>query len=61
MVEAEIIHHSSGAQFRRADLHIHSFGEVGSYEVTDTAMTPENIVDTAIAEKLDVMAITDHN
>jgi len=61
MVQAEIVQYSSGAQFRRADLHIHSFGEVGSYEVTDATMTPENIVDTAIAEGLHVIAITDHN
>lgn len=57
----EIQIESNGAQFRRADLHIHSFGEDGSYDVKDDTMTPENIVDTAIAERLDVIAITDHN
>ncbi len=49
----------NGARFHRADLHIHSFG--GSGDVTDAAMTPENIVATAKAEKLDVISITDHN
>ncbi|WP_175773265.1 TrlF family AAA-like ATPase [Paraburkholderia phenazinium] len=57
----EIQNESSGAQFRRADLHVHSFGEGGSYDVTDATMTPAGIVDTAIAERLDVIAITDHN
>jgi energy-coupling factor transporter ATP-binding protein EcfA2 len=49
----------NGARFRRADLHIHSHG--GSFDVSDTTMTPEAIVDTAIAERLEVIAITDHN
>lgn len=60
-VVSEIKKESSGAQFRRADIHIHSFGEMGSYDVIDTDMTPENIVDTAIDENLQVIAITDHN
>lgn len=57
----EIQAESNGAQFRRADLHIHSFGEDGSYDVTDATMTPEGIVDMAIAERLNLIAITDHN
>ncbi len=57
----EIKNESNGALFRRADLHIHSFGEDGSYDVKDAAMTPESIVDTAISERLDLIAITDHN
>lgn len=61
MMQAAIAQHSNGAQFRRADLHIHSFGEFGSYDVEDAAMTPEAIVDTAINEKLEVIAIADHN
>jgi len=61
MVHAAIAQHSNGAQFRRADLHIHSAGEFGSYDVDDPAMTPEAIVDTAINEKLEVIAISDHN
>ena len=61
MILDEINHHSNGAQFRRADLHIHSFREGGSYDVDDAAMTSEGIVDTALAENLQVIAITDHN
>lgn len=57
----EIQNESNGAQFRRADLHIHSFGEGGSYDVTDATASPEGIVETAIAERLDLIAITDHN
>ena len=50
---------SSGAMFYRADLHIHSYG--GSHDVTDVAMTPENIVATAIAERISIISIADHN
>ncbi|HYF69065.1 MAG TPA: PHP domain-containing protein [Ohtaekwangia sp.] len=51
----------SGAQFVRADLHIHSYGIGGSFDVTDHTMTPEAIVDTAIEKNLSVISITDHN
>jgi len=61
MSQSEIEQYSNGAQFRRADLHIHSFGDHGSYDVSDKGMTPEGIVDVAIAEGLEVVAITDHN
>lgn len=53
---------SSGAEFVRADLHIHSFGTTdGSFDVTDEDMTPEKIVDTAIQQNLSIISITDHN
>lgn len=52
---------NAGAKFHRADLHIHSFGAEGSYDVTDATMTPQNIVDTAIAKSLSIISITDHN
>lgn len=58
MVQNEDVH---GASFRRADLHIHSYGENGSYDVKDVTMTPEAIVDTAISDNLEIIAITDHN
>jgi len=61
MIIDEIKQHSNGAQFRRADLHIHSFGDGGSYDVSDTSMTPEAIVDASIQENLQVIAVTDHN
>ncbi|MBL8891585.1 MAG: AAA family ATPase [Planctomycetaceae bacterium] len=57
----EIAGETEGAIFRRADLHIHSYGEGGSYDVCDTTMTPEAIVDTAMTENLHVISITDHN
>ena len=50
-----------GAEFIRADLHIHSYGSEGSYDVTDTTMTPENIVDISIQKNLSIISITDHN
>jgi ABC-type lipoprotein export system ATPase subunit/histidinol phosphatase-like PHP family hydrolase len=50
-----------GAKFLRADLHIHSYGEFGSFDVGDTSMTPIAIVDTAIEKNLNIISITDHN
>jgi len=32
---------TTGVKFLRADLHIHSYGKFGSYDVTDHTMTPE--------------------
>lgn len=52
---------NSGAKFYKADLHIHSFGDEGSYDVTDQTMTPEKIVDTSIEKGLSIISITDHN
>jgi len=52
---------SSGAEFIRVDLHIHSFGQDGSYDVTDNEMLPERIVDEAIKYNLGIISITDHN
>jgi ABC-type cobalamin/Fe3+-siderophores transport system ATPase subunit len=59
MTIEKILALTNGARFYRADLHIHSYG--GSHDVKDTTMTPEAIVDTAIAEGLNIIAITDHN
>ncbi|MDC7694245.1 AAA family ATPase [Asticcacaulis sp. DXS10W] len=56
---AEVYQLTNGARFFRGDLHIHTV--VGSHDVTDTNATPENIVQTAVAEKLDIIAIADHN
>lgn len=52
---------SNGAHFIKADLHIHSYGDGGSYDVEDPQMNPNNIVDTAISKGLSVISITDHN
>lgn len=51
----------NGANFLRAALHIHSYGDFGSYDVTDHTMTPEAIVDTALANGLKIISVTDHN
>lgn len=51
----------NGAKFYRADLHIHSYGKYASYDVIDTQMTPENIIDEAIKENISIISITDHN
>lgn len=50
---------SNGSRFYRADLHIHSYG--ASHDVEDTTATPSAIVQEAVREKLDVIALTDHN
>lgn len=55
----DVLLQSSGAQFFRADLHIHSFGE--SHDVRDTTMTAAAIISTAVTENLSIIAITDHN
>lgn len=55
----KILEQTTGASFFRADLHIHSLGS--SHDVRDAAMTPQNIVTTAIDEGLSMIAITDHN
>ena len=47
-----------GARFYRADLHVHSFG--GSHDVKDASMTAEQIVQRALDERLNVVAIADH-
>jgi hypothetical protein len=57
----ELTSFSRGAEFVRADLHIHSFGQHGSHDVTDATLTPTAIVDTARAEGLGIVSITDHN
>lgn len=50
----------AGADFVRANLHIHSYGAEGSYDVKDPSLTPETIVDSAIDNGIKVIAITDH-
>ena len=50
-----------GAAFLRADLHVHSYGSDGSYDVEDTSMTPEAIVDSAIKNGISIIAIADHH
>jgi len=55
----DILSQAKGAQFYRADLHIHSYGS--SHDVTDNTMTPAAIVSTAAREKLSLISVTDHN
>ncbi|MDX2504251.1 MAG: AAA family ATPase [Gammaproteobacteria bacterium] len=52
---------NSGSKFVRADMRIHSYGSGGSFDVRDDNMTPQNIVDTALANNLSIISITDHN
>src|SRR5437867_11962751 len=49
----------NGARFYAGDLHIHTYG--GSVDVKDAAMTVEAILDTAIAQDVIIVSITDHN
>ncbi|MFZ6687651.1 TrlF family AAA-like ATPase [Undibacterium sp. SXout11W] len=48
-----------GATFFRADLHLHCYGV--SHDVSDTTMTPEAVIATAVRENLAIIAIADHN
>lgn len=50
-----------GASFVRADLHFHSYGDDGSYDVKDVTMTPQAIVDSAITNGISIIAIADHH
>ncbi len=45
-------------EFRKVDLHIHT---PKSMCYNDKSVTPEQIIDTALAKSLEVIAITDHN
>ncbi len=49
----------NGAHFLNVDMHIHSHG--ASSDVQDATMTPQAIVNSAVAQGLSVIAITDHN
>jgi DNA repair ATPase RecN len=49
----------NGGRFLNVDLHVHSHG--ASTDVKDATMTPQAIVDSAVAQGLSVIAITDHN
>lgn len=48
----------SGLSFKKLDLHIHT---PASQDFNDKNVTPEDIVEKAIAQDLDAIAITDHN
>jgi len=47
-----------GSAFKKVDLHVHT---PKSMCYSDQSVTPEQIVDTALAADLEVIAITDHN
>ena len=49
----------AGAEFHRADLHVHSYGV--SLDVGDERMTPPRIVQCALEREIGLLAITDHN
>jgi predicted metal-dependent phosphoesterase TrpH len=49
----------AGAEFHRADLHVHSYGI--SSDVSDEQMTPPRIVQSALERDIGLLAITDHN
>ena len=51
-LQDEVLGLSDGAHFMRANLHIHSFGTGGSYDVRDNTMTVTAIVNLAVAENL---------
>jgi len=53
---SDILTQPIGAQFLRADLHIHSHG--ASHDVKDASMTSAAIVQTAAKEGLSIIAIT---
>jgi predicted metal-dependent phosphoesterase TrpH len=52
---------SSGAESIRIDLHIHSYGTDGSYNVSAIEIQSEKIVDEVQRYKLGIISTTDHN
>lgn len=56
-IESEL----NGARFRRADLHVHSYGSGGSYDVKDITLTPAKIIEVALQQGIEILSITDHN
>jgi energy-coupling factor transporter ATP-binding protein EcfA2 len=55
----ECLAQPNGAHFYRGDLHIHSYQ--ASHDVSDSSMTPQAIVDTAVRENLQIIAVADNN
>lgn len=51
-------HHNSGLIYRKLDLHVHT---PASHDYKDPSATPEEIVEGALSQGLDAIAITDHN
>ena len=49
-----LISNSRGSEWRKCDLHIHS-------TASDGTSTPQQLVDKAVDEKLDIIALTDHH
>ena len=49
-----------GLRYKKADLHVHTPASKCFYEA-DKNITPEEFVDYAISQGIEVMAITDHN
>lgn len=55
----DVLAQPRGARFFRADLHVHSYG--ASHDVKDPSMTAAAIINTGVTQRLDLIAITDHN
>jgi hypothetical protein len=55
----EIARVDNGARFYTADLHVHSYG--ASSDVRDSAFSPEAIINSAVKQRISILAITDHN
>lgn len=55
----QIDEQNDGAEFYRADLHIHTFGS--SPCVKDSNMNIDNLIDRAKAENIKILAVSNHN
>ena len=49
---------SEGLQFKAVDMHVHS---PASHDYVDKNVTPDDLIDAAIAAGLDAICVTDHN
>ena len=56
----EVLELPNGANWLKADLHVHTPGSPDTSDAYDSA-TPDDVVEAAIQKGLDAIAITDHN
>lgn len=56
----DLVSLSPGATFRKADLHVHTPASA-DWDAKQVNVSPEDIVNAALAAGLDIIAVTDHN
>lgn len=57
---SDLLNLGAGATFRRVDLHVHTPGSADIHESWRDA-TPQDVISQALAQAMEVIAVTDHN